>query len=424
MSSSEGLRIISVAKALTAYQSDMTISAYFGATQIAGRVGLFLSSLRCQTKMEWRKFVVLAANSLIDLPTLNITIRPWLEQQGFIEVRGNNDTDTVICNVVDYDAILRSTAVYFNSLRPTLEERLVLEILDCGIQVPTAKSDVYSKLSSKSEEAVNRALELASSYSIIKVAASLDMNEPVYYSPLIWGDNIRKAGKALSHLDANKRALLLHLIQSVRDYQGIPERDAKNWAAQNGDAALVDFAVALGLLERTEILNNEGNTTSFLTTPHLYGELAATHGRDVCDRVRLFLDSIRHGQHYGQWHTGRINDPVTLLGKLVDTGEIGPCTAIGRDYVLVEKAGVVKVKPSARPGRYVMQLVQKDTVELIRDILENRVRPPEMNAQPSSGMAGQDRFMSAEHTRAKIGKLPEPVRRAEAEMVRKLREMV
>jgi hypothetical protein len=41
-----------------------------------------------------------------------------------------------------------------------------------------------------------------------------------------------------------------------------------------------------------------------------------------------------------------------------------------------------------------------------------------------SGTPGQDRFFSSEQTRAKIGKLPEPMREAEAEMIRKLREWV
>jgi hypothetical protein len=209
----------------------------------------------------------------------------------------------------------------------------------------------------------------------------------------------------------------------VRGYQGAPEAAAEKWAARNGEPELVALAVGLGLLDRTEILTKEGGTTSFLTTPHLYGELAATQGKDVCDRIRLFLDSIRHGQHYGQWYTGRIQDPVTLLGKLIDTGEIGPCTAIGKDYVLVERAGVVKVKPSAKPGQYIMKLVQKDTVETIRDILQKKIRPTDMDVRPQGGAPGQDRFISAEQTRAKIGQLPEPMREAEAEMIRKLREM-
>jgi hypothetical protein len=56
MSVSEGLRIISVAKLLVAFQSDANTSAYFGATRLAGRTGLLLSALRSQTRMEWRKF--------------------------------------------------------------------------------------------------------------------------------------------------------------------------------------------------------------------------------------------------------------------------------------------------------------------------------------------------------------------------------
>ena len=33
------------------------------------------------------------------------------------------------------------------------------------------------------------------------------MREPVIYSPLIWGNNIDKAGRALSHLNAVDRVL-------------------------------------------------------------------------------------------------------------------------------------------------------------------------------------------------------------------------
>ncbi len=426
MSVSQGLRIIAVAKALTAYQSDTTIAAYFGATRLAGRLGLFLSSLRSQKKMDWRKFAVLAASSFIDIPTLKFNINPWLESQGFVEVQGTNDTDAVICNIIDYDAILRSTSAFFGSLGPTQEEALVLEILDRGIRAPTTKSDAFRVLSSQSEEVVNRALDLASGYGIVKVLDCNEMREPVFYSPLIWGDNIAKAGRALSHLDSSKRSLLLQLVESIRAYQGVPEADAKRWATKQGEPSLVDFAIGLGLLDRTDILTKEGSTTSFLTTPHLYGELAATQGKDVCDRVRLFLDSIRHGQHYGQWFTGKIRDPVDLLGKLIDTGEIGPCTAIGRDYVLVEKAGVVGVKPSSsKPGLFMMHLVQKDTVQLIREILQKKDRPPDMSVTVQGRRTpGQDRFISSEQTRSVIGKLPEPMREAEAEMIRNLREMV
>jgi hypothetical protein len=77
MSASEGLRIISVAKALEAFQrGDQNISQYFGVTLLAGHSGLFLSSLRGHKKMPWKKFRALAGAAHIDAPLLKMTILP------------------------------------------------------------------------------------------------------------------------------------------------------------------------------------------------------------------------------------------------------------------------------------------------------------------------------------------------------------
>jgi hypothetical protein len=347
-----------------------------------------------------------------------------LKSSGFIDV-GPGEKPNVSCNVVDHNAVLRSTSSLFRSLDPTLEEIAVLGLLDRGIRAPTTKPDAFSQMSSEGEEVLERGLELARSYSIVKVLDGRDTRDPVIYSPLIWGDNIAKAGKALSHLKADRRALLLALMEQVRQYQGLPEHQALLWAKSQGDPELVEFMVGLGLLDRTQIVTRDGGRALFLTTPHLYGELAVNHGRDACDKVRLFLDSIRHGQHFGEWHTGKISDPVRLLGKLIDQGEIGPCTAIGSDYVLVERAGVVNVQSSStRPGQYVMRLVQEDTVRLIRDILKQEVSPGGLGEGKGPGALGQDRFVSAEQTRGTLGELPEPTRQAEAEMLKNLRELL
>jgi hypothetical protein len=209
----------------------------------------------------------------------------------------------------------------------------------------------------------------------------------------------------------------------IRLYQGMPLTNAENWVSQQGQPDLVTFAVGIGLLDKTQIASGETAFREFLTTPHIYGELAATQGKDVCDRIRLFLDSIRHGEHYGNWYTGRISDPAVLLSKLVNSGEIGPCTAIGRDYQLVERAGIVDVKPSAsRPGQFVMKLVQGDTVRLVRDIVAQKSSIV-LGSVAVSGACNQSGFVSAEASRAKLGDQPERVREAELAILRQLREM-
>ena len=424
MGAAQGLRIISVAKGLDAFQrGDQMISQYFGVTLLAGHAGLFLSSLRGHRKMKWKKFRALAAAAHIDAPVLKVTVLPWLKRGAFIEENAVDDNSDVLCNVLDYEAVLAATDKLFLSLDPTPEECAVLGIVHLGIQIPQLKSEILSSTSLGTEEVIQRATDLAAGYKIVNVLEGAGIGEPIVYSPLIWGDKISKAGKALSHLSANRRGVLLKIVQLISDYQGMPYASAVNWVTKEGEADLTEFAVGVGLLDKTQILAGDGTAREFLTTPHIYGELAATHGKDVCDRIRLFLDSIRHGEHYGRWYTGQITDPAKLLTKLVDAGEIGPCTAIGHDYQLVEKAGVVNVKPSSRKsGQFTMQLVQEDTVRLVRDIVIQKF-PLSSGPAMTGGTWNQNDFVSAEGTRAKLGEPPQRVREAEQQMLRQLREM-
>ena len=424
MNASEGLRIISCAKALDAFQrGDQNISQFFGATLLAGHAGLFLSSLRGHKKMKWKKFRALAAAAHIDTPALKSYIMPWLKKGAFTDGNITDDNSDITCNVLDHEAVLTATAQIFRSLDPTAEEVAVLGIVDMGAQIPQLLSEVLSTSALGTEEVIKRASELAKGYKIVNVLDGPGVREPIIYSPLIWGDKINKAGKALSHLKADRREVLLGLVEMVRLYQGMPAASAINWVVKQGQPDLVDFAVGVGLLDKTQIVGGDGKFRDFFTTPHIYGELAATQGKDVCDRIRLFLDSIRHGEHYGDWYTGRISDPARLLSKLVDAKAIGPCTAIGRDYQLVEAAGVVNVKPSKyKSGQFVMELVQEDTVRLVRDIVVQRA-PPLGGTAAISGACNQSNFVSAEGTRAKLGEQPQRVREAEQEMLKQLREM-
>jgi hypothetical protein len=145
MAAANGLRIISVAKALEAFQrGDPNISQYFGATLLAGHAGLFLSSLRGHRKMKWKKFRALAAAAHIDSPALKISILPWLKNGAFIEGNPTDDASEISCNVLDYEAVLMATAQLFETLDPTPEEVAVLGIVEMGTQLPQLKSEVLS----------------------------------------------------------------------------------------------------------------------------------------------------------------------------------------------------------------------------------------------------------------------------------------
>jgi hypothetical protein len=220
MSTAEGLRIISVAKSLEGFQrGDQNISRYFGATMLAGHAGMFLSSLRKQTRMPWRKFKALAAGAHIEMPILKTVLIPWMKTGGFIDYGTLTDDATIQCNVLDYNAVLDGTAALFRASDPSPEECAILGIVQLGINFPQLKSELLGKSRLGSEETLKTALELATDYKIVRTLSGEGIMEPITYSPLIWGENIGKIGRALSHLDKNRRETLTELVEMIRRYQ-------------------------------------------------------------------------------------------------------------------------------------------------------------------------------------------------------------
>jgi len=180
MNASEGLRIISIAKTLEAFQrGDPHISQYFGVTLLAGHAGLFLSSLRGHHKMKWKKFRALAAGAHIETPILKLSILPWLKAGAFIEGNPVDDNSEISCNVLDHDAILIATSQLFRSHDPSPEELAVIGLVDLGAQLPQLKSELLSITSLGTEEIIERAVGLAKGYKIINVLEGSGVAEPV-----------------------------------------------------------------------------------------------------------------------------------------------------------------------------------------------------------------------------------------------------
>ena len=186
---------------------------------------------------------------------------------------------------------------------------------------------------------------------------------------------------------------------------------------------MLDLAVGVGLLNRTDIQMADGTFRPFLTTPHFYAELEAEFGEDMCDRVKIFLDSTRNGQHFGHPWTGRILDPDALLSKLLNTGMIGPCSAIGTDWVTSERAGIVKTRQaSTGSSQYYMELIQDDTVLKVHQVITTgRMDVSQSSMEPSHVTEGHH-FRSIEELRPEAGDVPSDIGEAERAIILKLRE--
>lgn len=421
MTVSQGKFVIAVAKSLKRFQAgDPQISAYMHASSFAGRAGLYAAAMRSQS-IEWANAVALGASEGINSYELKTVVLPWLEESGQVVVKRSGDTVLNIKSVVlNYSNILTSTYKLFEKRDPSNVERACLQLMQMASDLPVTESEAKNNITqSFAEQDANLAITLSKSYRLLEYREGRGLSEPVLYSPSVWKDSINNAARHLSFLNTTDRAVLLELIRMVREYQGMPRAQLLAFAAENNASHLLNIAIGTKLIHETVIEMNGGENRAFLTTPHFYEEVASEHGEDACDRLKIFLDSIRNGQHFGDAGTGRISSPVLLLRRLLNNGTIGPCTAIGTDYVTSEKAGIVTV--SGRIGsRCYLNLVQRDTVEKVLEVVERGKL--EGNPMTESHVQEGNRFRSIEECTPELAAVPENIAEAERAIIQQLRE--
>ncbi len=416
--------ILSIAKTLRDYPlGDRRIAQFLSATWLSGRGGLLAAALRGHKKLSEQRFQAFCANQGLGVGDRKEVVA-WLRKSGLVQVDESKDgTKTYTNTILGYDSILKATVDFFEHLNPTDEERACVDLLEAVSSRPLLLDEARSILSrSHKEEAIRVALDLAPAFRFVQERSGRGLKQPVLFSPRIWGKNIDRVAKLLSSLDRTQREIVGHFVGTVKEYQGYPSELLRSEARKHNAVELVDLCVHVGLLLSTEIVTADGRQRSFLTTPHFFAEIAAEHGQDICDRVKIFLDSIRNGQHYGRAETGRIFDPTRLLRKLLDAGEIGPCTAIGTDYVVPEKEGIVKVKRSKyKQGQALMELVQRDTVGKVYDIVSKKFIAAD-TLMEARDFRDERTFLPDEQIRTRLADLPGPMQEAERAIILAIRE--
>lgn len=422
--SENGKLIVSAAKSLKGFQlADPRIASYLYSTLGAGRLGLFASSIRTENQASITRIRFLAAQEGIGFHDLTAELLPWLEGAGLCQLERdkNGDIGKVTSLVLAYQDLLGAVSDYYYSMNPSSEDQGCLVALAQVSELPTPESLVRQTIASTyGEEAANTSLQLVKAYGIVATSGSGD--DPLLYAPRVWAGLHAKTPRALSPLDKTDREVLLHLVNRVRQNQGYPETLFRQEASQNGVIHLVNMAIGIGLVNKTELYMADGTKRAFLITPHFYSDLADEFGEDMCDRVKIFLDSIRNGQYFGSRATGKILDPEVLLKALLNRGRIGPASAIATDYIVAEKSGIIRVHRQPGEEQAFMELGQEDTVKKVLEIVSSGTVEPGTPSMEVDHMSGGTLFRSIEQGRAELitdsGELGE----MEYEIMKNLRE--
>ncbi|MFC2070413.1 hypothetical protein ACFLTB_04495 [Chloroflexota bacterium] len=419
-----GKHIISIAKNLKAVQkADARIASFLYATSDAGRLGLFISSIKSEGKADISRIRFLAAQEGFGFSELVTQLLPWLEKAGLCLLERDSDGEitSISSLVLAYTDLLSAVSDYYFSLEPSDEDKACITIQDKVTKLPIPESVIRQEVAREfSEEIAHTAIQLLKAYKIVSISG--EGNDPVLYAPKVWATLHPKASAALSPLDRTDREVLLYLVNRVRENQGYPETLLFKEAEENNVKHLLLMSIGIGLIDRTELYVSDGSKRIFLTTPHFYSDLADEFGEDMCDRVKIFLDSIRNGQYFGSVFTGRILDPEVLLRALINRGKIGPASAISTDYIIAEKAGIIKVQRPETGTRAYMEIGQEDTVKKVLEIVSSGDIEPGAQRMKVDDISSGISFNSIEQARMNFDTSQEEMIELENEIIKRLRE--
>jgi hypothetical protein len=184
--------------------------------------------------------------------------------------------------------------------------------------------------------------------------------DAVLYSPHVWGAEAVDIARFISRLPPAEREQLIGLADAALMRPGLPTSHLRL------PSGLLRGARKVGLIDGARVHTPTGERL-FAFPPDLDNRFGLRRS-DAAHERKLFIAHILNGHFFGVSRTGRINDPLVLVDALINRGTVGPATAIGRDYPLLESAGIVRAR-EARGGQYYLDLVKRDVAEDSRTLL-------------------------------------------------------
>jgi hypothetical protein len=364
----EGRWLFAIAKHLKVFAQSAQL-AFLYATRRSAQEGELLLRIRGFGTITKQKIEALALDIGIPSQELENSLKR-LESTGLINILGKLDNEIydIRETIFTENEVYRATSDIFHKLNPSSSEQAILPIIDLMSKLPLTEEETLERVCGLGfdVENVKKALELQESFGLLKKQPVTDFGITLYYNEYLWGHKFDKIGPVLAKLQRSETSGLLALMEEVRCTQG-QSIDRLTSAPQN----IIALAEKTGILDTTTIHTLSGDKKTFAFSPLFYGYKTGNPScmiSDPADQIRLFVASMAYGVNYSA--DFRLKYPIAFVKALLRNNEAGSATPILRDYVLLEKYGIVSVEQRS-PGLGTFVLKKRDVVEQALDVIMN-----------------------------------------------------
>jgi hypothetical protein len=356
----------------------------------AAKSGLLLAGLAAseQSTLGRDEVVAIAKNARLNPKTeLDFYLRQLKTRQvidltasGAVSVLGVNSRQ-----------VLRETAKMFEGLEPTSQERAALDVAEITSGSPRKVGDEVERLSDTFKIGKNDISDfLRRAQEIGFVDSEGDGTDRLLFNGnLFRREGIKKTKVILDSLKVDEQARVTDVAGKLKQSGCLEVAQVR--AILDDD--LFEKLRAAGFYDVSVVSNAQGSH-AFVTAPAAFHKFVDPMIDDAFDMAKALVAALSYGITRSSAGRGRIMLPSVLIGKLVRGGEIGPATAIGEDYKVLETNRVIQTRHAAG-GRYFMRLLKRDIGELALQVLTQGGPPTNVLGNPAtaamSGYTGPER---------------------------------
>ena len=338
-------------------------AAEFPALDAAGKAAALLSQMAetSQATLDKARVNVLAKAaglSRIELPEL---LRV-LEQRRLIEISENGDVEVL---GLTSRATVQHAAEIFEEQDPTPEERASIVLAEVTSAAPVLQAQLVEFVGDEFKLGIPQCRELlVRSETVGFVDAEGQNTDKLYFNGnLFRRDNLVKAKRVVDSLSAAEQVKVAEVdgklarlgclgVGTVEVLLGKP---------------LFQKLRAAGMYDVNHVANPSGEY-GFVTRPAAFHKFNDPLVDDAFDLAKALVAALSYGMTQSHASRGRIEMIGALLRKLINGGSVGPATAIGEDYRVLETKGVIQVMRAPSCG-YTMRLLKRDIGEMALNVL-------------------------------------------------------
>jgi hypothetical protein len=375
---------------------DIRSSHDFENIELAGKCGVFLSNLAAsdnQSDINAEKVGAIAKVSDIKKTEID-TIKQKLRENKLIDV-GRDGSVTVLG--LTTASVLNYTSSIFEYSNPSNLEKAAIDLSENVSDLPKDRavvaeyiSDTYSLSKQDTDELFNQSEEIG-----FVDFENLDSQHRLYFNGnLFKKESIQKTSIILSSLkpEESKKVTELDVLLSR---QGCIE--VEKCKSILGESLLAKLQ-AIGMYDFNEV-SNSFETKTFVTKPAAFSKYGSPFEEDALDLAKTFVSALYYGMKHSSKGRGKITMLNALMRKLVNGFEVGPATAIGEDYQLLELRRVIKLRQDPSSTMFYMRLLKKDIGALALQVLETGDATEQIVAPQSMYTGAVTNYSGPEHKR-------------------------